>query len=74
MTSESILYYNIHTCNSRVTLHDVTSLTSPHLTSPLYVVKSGFMWLKVALCHQKWFYVVESGFMWFYVSKSGFTY
>ena len=56
MTSESILYYNIQ--NSRVTLHDVKSFTSPHLLfvcgcmwlKVVYVVKSGFMWLKVAIC------------------------
>ena len=61
MTSESILYHNIHTCNSRVTLHDVTIKT--HLTSPPL-----YMWLKVVLCG---FYVVKSGVMWFYMVKSG---
>ena len=55
----------------------------------LYVVKSGFRWLKVILvarivvCGQKWFYVVLSGSMrlrvvlcgpmWFYVVKSDFV-
>ena len=34
------------------------------------------MWLKVASCGKKWFYVVKSGFMWlkvFYVGISGTT-
>ena len=75
-TSESILYYdNIH--NSRVTLHDVKSLTSPPLPFLCcfmwlkVVVKSSFMWLKVAVCGYEWFYVVISGSMWFYVVKNG---
>ena len=54
MTSESILYYNIH--NLTLTYLASPRLTSPHLTSPtitynwlqvLHVVTCGYMWLHV---------------------------
>ena len=35
------------------------------------MIQSGFMWLKVALCGYKWFYVVKSGCMYLKVVLCG---